>query len=810
MAERAPPPAPLLHKGEVYRGDSYISEDLVLRRLGWLYADGFITRREEGSDHTKVWPLNASCKLTPSSGVTERRVRVLKSGPTVLSLAYRNFDRETMFGFRVSWPSTGVLSKDSLLLTFMTEDEAATWYTAFKGAIHRLRQESLGRSRNSVKKDLKTRDVSGSLGNDSFGTPGQAALSSSGTLEDWSAVDSPTNGEHGSRAPRLGEQLAGDLVRATASEVSSASTHNAAGDTQMAQDGRRLSTASMPDFQNEGRSAVHASIVARQKTWAPFRVLNGLAVYKEEEDEHGVGGAYMVSSTICCEPHVCWRALMNIDVGTQCIWAFSSISDFVEVDKYEHEFRATMAPQGSQGSFGVAPREVLVRRSWRQDEDGTYNVFFQSKDGPFRPSKGHVAARIHAMGFTMAPLRVPKKGNATCHSPECLVTVVLKVDLGGCFANGSWLGRLPWNDHWQREWVETLLMTVVSLRDKVEQDRFVIRPNQIRGQGITQVAPSRSRMSMSRASLASSFRPTFTAQHRDVKHAIEKLEAPKELSQSDEVMSDASSDEAKTAASEEVDTWLDRKFWECPGTAGFKVRGPNYLKDKKKLASLEPMFRLQGLELVKMKETVYHVSRYLPIVRRSTAPFNFVLCFTLPWGGNILALVMVFEADTGPLPHSEPCADDQDALCPFDLNLARFLAGSNALRDSKLKLIPSLAEGSWIVRQAVGQTPVMLGKRLKTVYFEEDGYFEADIDISANSTAASITSMVAGAIKSLVFDIGIVLEGHTDEELPERLLGSARLNRLDLSAAITLDTSAEIPQVPRRKSLLSRQTSAEQ
>lgn len=63
-----------------------------------------------------------------------------------------------------------------------------------------------------------------------------------------------------------------------------------------------------------------------------------------------------------------------------------------------------------------------------------------------------------------------------------------------------------------------------------------------------------------------------------------------------------------------------------------------------------------------------------------------------------------------------------------------------------------------MIRQAVGQTPVMLGKRLKTQYFMENAYVEADIDISANATAAGVTSMVAGSIKSLVFDIGILLE----------------------------------------------------
>lgn len=41
------------------------------------------------------------------------------------------------------------------------------------------------------------------------------------------------------------------------------------------------------------------------------------------------------------------------------------------------------------------------------------------------------------------------------------------------------------------------------------------------------------------------------------------------------------------------------------------------------------------------------------------------------------------------------------------------------------------------------------------------------------------------------------LQGHSEEELPERLLGSARLNHLDLRAARELDMSAEIPAAQR-------------
>jgi Protein ENHANCED DISEASE RESISTANCE 2, C-terminal len=241
---------------------------------------------------------------------------------------------------------------------------------------------------------------------------------------------------------------------------------------------------------------------------------------------------------------------------------------------------------------------------------------------------------------------------------------------------------------------------------------------------------------------------------------------------------------------------------------------------RKKVPSEPPVFELAGVELMRSNAAVYHISRYLPIVRRSTAAFTFVLCFTLPFKGKVQSLVVVLEArgletsagwasrrsggappghatsgarggaadGSGDGDDDEDDDEDDERLVPVDLCLARcagrpsscamvrlphdrspsdttapsrlcrFLADRGPLRNAKLKLIPSLVQGPWIVRHAVGQTPVMLGKRLKIEYFAEEGYIEADVDISANSTAAGVTSLVAGSIKSLVFDIGILLE----------------------------------------------------
>ena len=38
-------------------------------------------------------------------------------------------------------------------------------------------------------------------------------------------------------------------------------------------------------------------------------------------------------------------------------------------------------------------------------------------------------------------------------------------------------------------------------------------------------------------------------------------------------------------------------------------------------------------------------------------------------------------------------------------------------RNSVFKVIPRIAEGSWMVRQAVGTTPALLGNKLTTKYF---------------------------------------------------------------------------------------------
>lgn len=51
------------------------------------------------------------------------------------------------------------------------------------------------------------------------------------------------------------------------------------------------------------------------------------------------------------------------------------------------------------------------------------------------------------------------------------------------------------------------------------------------------------------------------------------------------------------------------------------------------------------------------------------------------------------------------------------LGVRRFLHGDDRERAARFKLIPGIAKGTWIIKQSVGNTPVLLGRKLRTSYF---------------------------------------------------------------------------------------------
>nr|GMD82825.1 Protein ENHANCED DISEASE RESISTANCE 2 [Ipomoea batatas] len=122
-----------------------------------------------------------------------------------------------------------------------------------------------------------------------------------------------------------------------------------------------------------------------------------------------------------------------------------------------------------------------------------------------------------------------------------------------------------------------------------------------------------------------------------------------------------------------------------------------------------------------------------------------------------------------------------------DTLLDKFMEGTDTFRDSRFKLIPSIIEGHWMVKRAVGTKACLLGKAVKCYYVREDNFLEIDVDIGSSSVARSVIGLVLGYAASLVVDLAILLEGKEESELPEEILGTVRLNRVTVDAAVQLD-----------------------
>jgi hypothetical protein len=110
----------------------------------------------------------------------------------------------------------------------------------------------------------------------------------------------------------------------------------------------------------------------------------------------------------------------------------------------------------------------------------------------------------------------------------------------------------------------------------------------------------------------------------------------------------------------------------------------------------------------------------------------------------------------------------------------RFLFGnSDDFRDRTFKLIPQIVEGNFMVRKAVGSTPAIMGTKLQQLYVRSDRYMEVILNCGSSAVATGVIRLSLGYAKTLVVDMGFLLEGDEDDYLPERIFGCARMKHVE-------------------------------
>jgi hypothetical protein len=232
---------------------------------------------------------------------------------------------------------------------------------------------------------------------------------------------------------------------------------------------------------------------------------------------------------------------------------------------------------------------------------------------------------------------------------------------------------------------------------------------------------------------------------------------------------------------------LRLEAWSEPAAENFSIRGPNYLKDKKKIASEQSAFRLLTVDLINCQTPLYDgicahpTQRIQQALRREEETGirelpEFVFCVNLCVPGPpFYHKVSYFGIDN--------MEEILEETTPFGKLMNKFIFGDDDdFRNSSFKLIPRIVEGNFVVRKAVGSKPSILGKKIKQYYIRGERYFEIIVDIASDCVAQRIVKLALGCTKTMVVDMMYLLEGNEEEMLPERIFGGVRMKNIDFKS----------------------------
>lgn len=519
--------------------------------------------------------------------------------------------------------------------------------------------------------------------------------------------------------------------------------------------------------------------VVSKKHWRLLQCQNGLRIFEEliEVDflPNSCSRAMKAVGVVDATCEEVFELVMSMD-ATRFEWdcSFQHGSLVEEVDGHTailyHRLQLDWFP------MLVWPRDLCYVRYWRRNDDGSYVVLFSSREHEnCSPQPGFVRAHIESGGYTISPLK-PQNGR-----PRTKVQHLMQIDLRG------W--GVGYISSFQQYCLLQMLNSVSGLREYFSQTderhtlpRIPVMVNMSSASGYARNG--------SKLPTSSIRRNSSSAQVNENKNAPiidEYSDEDDDFQIPDQEASTANIENQvmETVEEEQSDT-IDlscfsgnlrrddrdnsRDSWQISDGNNFRVRSKRFCYDKSKIPAGKHLMDLVAVDWFKDTKRMDHLARRRGCAAQVASEkgfFSIVVNMQVP-GSTHYSMVFYFVTKK---------------LVPGSL-LQRFVDGDDEFRTSRLKLIPSVPKGSWIVRQSVGSTPCLLGKAVDCNYIRGPKYLEIDVDIGSSTVANGVLGIVIGVMTTLVVDMAFLVQANTVDELPEQLIGAIRLSHIELSSAI--------------------------
>ncbi|KAH1217033.1 Protein ENHANCED DISEASE RESISTANCE 2-like [Glycine max] len=528
--------------------------------------------------------------------------------------------------------------------------------------------------------------------------------------------------------------------------------------------------------------------------WKCVLTMAGIRIFEDVSDhKNGKGVLAKSVGVIDATADTVFEVILSTEQQKRYEWD-TLMCDLELIDSYDGHYDVVYGTYDSKYlSRWHSKQDFVFSRQWFRGQDGTYTILQFPAIHKKKPQRsGYRRAKVNPSSWEIRNLNT----SMASKSPRCLVTHTLEIH------SSSWC---QWKNNksskFERSIPYALLCQVSGLKEYIAANPALHHEN-----GTTIVHSKLSDASISSAEYEDEMQDEFyDAITADSSTSDEESDDDQKLVLQEPRVKLKNISWAittlalkRTAApdlTEELDPHVthitipsdlhgslckgkddnDTNCWASPSGKGFMIRGKNYLKDSSKVVGGDPLLKLIAVDWFTVDKSADRISLHPKCLVQSEAgkklPFILVINLQVPAKPNY-SLVLYYAADR-----------------PINKNslLAKFVDGSDAFRDSRFKLIPSIVEGYWMVKRAVGTKACLLGKAVTCKYFRQDNFLEIDVDIGSSSVARSVIGFVLGYVTSLVVDLAILIEAKEEAELPEYILGTVRLNRLKLESAVPLE-----------------------
>ncbi|KAJ8768696.1 hypothetical protein K2173_023600 [Erythroxylum novogranatense] len=565
--------------------------------------------------------------------------------------------------------------------------------------------------------------------------------------------------------------------------------------------------------------------VIAPSSWTIFGCHNGLRLFKEakDRDSHRKWDdhpAIMAVGVVDGTSEAIFQTLMSLG-PSRSEWDFcfykGSVVEHLDghTDIIHKQLYSDWLP------WGMKRRDFLLRRYWRREDDGTYVILHHSvfhKKCP--PQRGYVRACLKSGGYVISPLDKGKRSvvkhmlaidwkfwrsylrasAARSITIRMLGRISALRELFGAkigsfprdFSSGELASRVMLHQVAEENRVDAQISSndgkaneyaceefvnspsehasLVGLNDPADEFFDVPEPldnEQIENGWNSDFSPEMYAQDVRQPKLSTA--AGFVKKLHDLAVQKKGYVDLQEMAKEDSISCFYGSTLPKDP------TYTLPSSWGMADPSSFLIRGKSYLQDQKKVKAKGTLMQMVAADWLRSDKREDDLGgRPGSIVQKYAAQggeeFFFIINIQVP-GSTTYSLALYYMMKT-PL---------QEA--PL---LESFVKGDDAFRNCRFKLIPYISKGSWIVKQSVGKKACLIGQALEMNYFVGKNYIELGVDIGSSTVARGVVSLVLGYLSNLVIEMAFLIQANTEEELPEYLIGTCRLNHLDASKAVLL------------------------